>query len=84
MVWSFFQEYAVDQWLSGILPENYDKLTLGMGTYGRSFTLTSSQTGVFAPASGAIAGPYTQEAGYWAYYDVRIIIFKYSNRMLVC
>lgn len=49
-----------------------EKLNMGFATYGRTFRLTSSDTGVGAPASGpASAGPYTREAGFWAYYEVR-------------
>ncbi|XP_072026284.1 chitotriosidase-1-like [Amphiura filiformis] len=61
-------EYAVDRWLEEGCPPN--KLTLGIGTYGRSFTLTGSQTGIFAPASGAIPGTYTKQNGYWAYFEI--------------
>ena len=49
-----------------------EKLHMGFATYGRTFRLTSSNTGIGAPASGpASAGPYTREAGFWAYYEVR-------------
>lgn len=49
-----------------------EKLNMGFATYGRTFRLTSSDTSVGAPASGpASAGPYTREAGFWAYYEVR-------------
>lgn len=44
---------------------------MGFATYGRTFRLSSSNTGVGAPASGAAsAGPYTREAGFWSYYEV--------------
>ena len=49
-----------------------EKLHMGFASYGRTFRLTSSNTGIGAPASGAAAaGPYTREAGFWAYYEVR-------------
>lgn len=49
------------------------KLIMGFPTYGRTFRLTSSDTSVGAPASGAgSSGPYTREAGFWAYYEVII------------
>lgn len=48
-----------------------EKLRMGFATYGRTFRLSSSNTGVGAPASGpASAGPYSREAGFWAYYEV--------------
>lgn len=48
-----------------------EKLMMGFATYGRTFRLSSSNTGVGAPASGAAsAGPYTREAGFWSYYEV--------------
>merc|ERR1719309_260969 len=44
---------------------------MGFASYGRTFRLTSSNTGVGAPASGpAAAGPFTREAGFWAYYEI--------------
>ena len=65
-----FQDYAVNYWISLGAPA--DKLVLGLGLYGRSFTLSSSSsTGVGAPAVGAgLAGAYTGEAGLLAYYEV--------------
>lgn len=49
-----------------------EKLRMGFAAYGRTFRLTSSNTGVAAPASGpASAGPYTREAGFWSYYEVK-------------
>lgn len=52
-----------------------EKLRMGFATYGRTFRLASSNTGVGAPASGAAsAGPYTREAGFWSYYEVCEII----------
>lgn len=48
-----------------------EKLRMGFAAYGRTFHLTSSNTGIGAPASGAAsAGPYTREAGFWSYYEV--------------
>nr|XP_022318915.1 probable chitinase 10 [Crassostrea virginica] len=63
-------DYAVNYWISFGAPA--DKLVLGLGLYGRSFTLSSSSsTGVGAPAVGAgLAGSYTGEAGLLAYYEV--------------
>lgn len=46
---------------------------VGLGPYGRGFQLSNpSVSGMDAPASGAsVAGAYTREAGYLAYYEVR-------------
>jgi chitinase len=52
----------VDYWIESGAPA--EKLILGMGTYGRGFTLDDpNQTGLYAPASNPItAGPYTRWA----------------------
>ena len=66
----FLQEHAVNQWLNGGCPPS--KLILGIGTYGRSFTLSSSQTYIGAPAkSGGTPGKYTREGGFLSYYEVK-------------
>ena len=48
------------------------KLNIGVGTFGRSFTLVNpSQTGLGAAARQAgNAGQYTRENGFLAYYEV--------------
>ncbi|XP_026571412.1 chitinase-3-like protein 1 [Pseudonaja textilis] len=47
------------------------KIIMGIPTYGRTFTLSSAQTGVGAPASGpGLAGTFTKIAGTLAYYEV--------------
>ncbi|KAI5093558.1 chitinase, acidic.1 precursor, partial [Silurus meridionalis] len=60
---------TVSYWMSkGARPE---KLMLGFPTYGRTFRLTTTSTGLGAPTNGpADAGPYTRDAGYWSYYEI--------------
>ncbi|KAM9364888.1 acidic mammalian chitinase-like [Pholidichthys leucotaenia] len=65
----FNVDYAMKYWRDNGAP--VDKLRMGFPAYGRTFRLTSSDTGVGAPASGAAsAGPYTREAGFWSYYEI--------------
>lgn len=48
-----------------------EKIMLGIPTYGRTFTLSSSQTFVGATASGGgTRGHFTNEDGFLAYYEV--------------
>uniref|UniRef100_A0A8C5ZCS9 Acidic mammalian chitinase n=2 Tax=Marmota marmota marmota TaxID=9994 RepID=A0A8C5ZCS9_MARMA len=49
-----------------------EKLIVGFPTYGHNFLLRNpSDNGIGAPTSGAgPAGPYTREAGFWAYYEI--------------
>lgn len=49
---------------------------MGMGTYGRGFTLANSeQNGMGASATGGSPpGQYTGEAGMYAYYEVQLYI----------
>ncbi|XP_077979652.1 putative chitinase 10 [Glandiceps talaboti] len=62
-------EWAVNYWLDGGCPPS--KLLVGMPTYGRSFTLSSSQNGMGAPANGGgDAGTFTRESGFLAYYEI--------------
>ncbi|KAM9813923.1 acidic mammalian chitinase-like [Neosynchiropus ocellatus] len=65
----FNTDYAMRYWRDQGTPA--EKLRMGFATYGRTFRLSSSNTGVGAPASGAAsAGPYTREAGFWSYYEI--------------
>ncbi|XP_060087389.1 acidic mammalian chitinase-like [Heteronotia binoei] len=61
---------AMEYWRDQGAPA--EKLLMGFPTYGRSFRLSSSSsTGLCASVSGAgTSGPYTEEAGYWAYFEV--------------
>ncbi|XP_077883126.1 acidic mammalian chitinase [Ictidomys tridecemlineatus] len=49
-----------------------EKLIVGFPTYGHNFLLRNpSDNGIGAPTSGAgPAGPYTRQAGFWAYYEI--------------
>ncbi|XP_029008021.1 acidic mammalian chitinase-like [Betta splendens] len=65
----FNTDYAMKYWRDNGAP--LEKLRMGFAAYGRTFRLTSSNTGVGAPASGpASAGPFTREAGFWSYYEI--------------
>ncbi|KAI1890544.1 hypothetical protein AGOR_G00154780 [Albula goreensis] len=66
----FNVDYAMKYWKSNGAPA--EKLLVGFATYGHTFMLaSSSNTGVGAPAAGAgPAGPYTKQAGFWAYYEI--------------
>ncbi|XP_056017198.1 chitotriosidase-1-like [Ostrea edulis] len=61
---------AAEYWHQKGVPR--EKLIIGLGTYGRSFTLVdTSKHWVGAPASGAgRAGPYTREKGFLSYYEI--------------
>ncbi|NXI40397.1 CHIA chitinase, partial [Galbula dea] len=63
-------EYAMNYWKNNGAPAA--KLLVGFPTYGHTFNLQNpSNTGIGAPTSGAgPAGPYTQEAGLLAYYEI--------------
>lgn len=65
-------------WNSSGVPK--EKLIIGLATYGRTFTLSGSQTGIGAAASGpGIKGQYTREAGVISYYEVfHFILFSLS------
>uniref|UniRef100_A0A3B5AYI1 Acidic mammalian chitinase n=1 Tax=Stegastes partitus TaxID=144197 RepID=A0A3B5AYI1_9TELE len=65
----FNTDFAMKYWRDNGTP--VEKLRMGFATYGRTFRLTSSDTGVGAPASGAAsAGQFTREAGFWSYYEI--------------
>ncbi|XP_072571745.1 acidic mammalian chitinase-like [Paramormyrops kingsleyae] len=65
----FNMDYAMNYWKSQGAPAS--KLLVGFATYGHTFRLTSSQTGVGAPASGpGPAGPYSRQSGFLAYYEI--------------
>jgi chitinase len=65
----FNMEFAANYWVAG--GASKAKLVLGMATYGRGFTLSGSDTGMGAPASGAAPpGTWTREAGFYSYYEI--------------
>ncbi|XP_058497853.1 acidic mammalian chitinase-like [Solea solea] len=62
-------EYAMTYWRDSGAPS--EKLIMGFGAYGRTFTLSTFNSDFGAPISGAgQAGPYTKAPGFWAYYEV--------------
>nr|XP_017523263.1 chitinase-3-like protein 1 [Manis javanica] len=62
-------DYAVSYVLRLGAPAH--KLVMGIPTFGRSFTLASSNTGMGAPTSGpGLAGRFTKEEGILAYYEI--------------
>eukprot|EP00002_Diphylleia_rotans_P009338 TRINITY_DN1945_c0_g1_i1.p1 TRINITY_DN1945_c0_g1~~TRINITY_DN1945_c0_g1_i1.p1 ORF type:complete len:407 (+),score=93.65 TRINITY_DN1945_c0_g1_i1:47-1267(+) len=71
---------AVNIWLAGGAPAN--KLILGLGTYGRSWTLANpSNNGMNAPAVGAgNAGTYTREGGFLSYYEIVTMLGNGATR----
>lgn len=72
----FVQNATITYWISKGAPA--EKLLLGFPTYGRTFHLTTSSTGLGAPSNGpADAGPYTRDAGYWSYYEVTEYMFVF-------
>nr|CAD7429082.1 unnamed protein product [Timema monikensis] len=66
----FDKATCIQNWLDKGAPAS--KINLGMGTYGRSFTLQSADnSGLGAPINGAgQAGPYTREAGTLGYNEI--------------
>ncbi|XP_070186220.1 chitotriosidase-1-like isoform X2 [Littorina saxatilis] len=63
-------DFAAQYWVQKGTPR--EKLIVGMGLYGRSFTLASpDNNGVGAPApKGGVAGTYTRESGFLSYYEI--------------
>uniref|UniRef100_A0A8C7A7J8 Chitinase acidic n=1 Tax=Neovison vison TaxID=452646 RepID=A0A8C7A7J8_NEOVI len=62
-------DYVMNYWKDNGAPA--EKLIAGFPTYSHTFILSdSSNTGIGVPTSGACpAGPYTKQAGFWAYYE---------------
>lgn len=68
-------KFAINYWISlGAPPE---KIVMGMGTYGRSFTIDAKHHNVGDPASGAgQPGPWTEEAGTLGYNEICLDILN--------
>ncbi|XP_043572528.1 acidic mammalian chitinase-like, partial [Chiloscyllium plagiosum] len=61
--------YAAKYWIQNGLPAN--KMIIGFPTFGRTFTLKSSNASVGSAAIGpGPPGNYTKEAGFLAYYEI--------------
>ncbi|XP_067913406.1 acidic mammalian chitinase-like isoform X2 [Heterodontus francisci] len=77
----FNVDFAVKYWRDKGAPA--EKLIVGFPTYGRSFTLRTSQTGVGAPVSGpGQAGQFTRERGFWAYYEICTFLKTATKRFI--
>ncbi|GBM66525.1 Chitotriosidase-1 [Araneus ventricosus] len=63
-------DYAIKYWVKNGAPKS--KIILGMGTYGRSFTLANAaNNGLGAPSTGpGMAGPFTRQAGTLGYNEI--------------
>ena len=60
-------------WLSLGAPKN--KLIVGIPTYGRSWTLSSTSSALGSPASsGGLAGPFTGASGFLGYNEICLYI----------
>ena len=64
------QDWASNYWVQQGCPK--DKLVIGMGLYGRSFTLRDPyNNGLMASVKGkGEPGKYSREGGFLAYYEV--------------
>lgn len=62
--------FSMNYWVS--LGAKKEQLVMGVGTYGRGFTLIDpNNNGVFAPASGPIGkASYTASDGFWGYNEL--------------
>ncbi|XP_060571114.1 chitotriosidase-1-like [Ruditapes philippinarum] len=69
-------DWASNYWVQSGCPKH--KLVIGLGLYGRSFTLRDpTKNGLMAAAKGkGKAGKYTREGGFLAYYEICDMINK--------
>ncbi|XP_059149313.1 chitinase-3-like protein 1 [Physella acuta] len=67
---NYYIDFAAKYWVSKGAPK--EKLNIGLGTYGRTFTLSDpNRHNVGDPTTGpGPAGRLTREAGFMAYYEV--------------
>ena len=74
----FVQKEAVEQYTrQGIVK---DQLLISIPTYGRSFTLTTNDTGLDAPSlPSQLTGPSSQTDGYLTYYEVSVCNLPLSD-----
>ncbi|XP_069488690.1 acidic mammalian chitinase-like [Ambystoma mexicanum] len=62
-------EYAMNYWKQKGAPA--EKLVMGVPTYGRSYSIPGYDTSPGAQITGpGKPGPYTEEAGFWAYFEI--------------
>ncbi|PVD37547.1 hypothetical protein C0Q70_00141 [Pomacea canaliculata] len=76
-------DWAARYWVQKGAPK--DKLNIGMGLYGRSFTLASAsnhQPGAPAPHPGQ-PGPFTGDGGVLAYYEVCDMLKAGATRVFI-
>lgn len=73
------QDWAANYWVRNGCPK--DKLVIGMGLYGRSFTLKDPfDNGLMAHVRGkGEPGKFTREGGFLAYYEVRHFTLAFKN-----
>ncbi|KAM9242192.1 LOW QUALITY PROTEIN: acidic mammalian chitinase-like [Dugong dugon] len=69
-------EYAMNYWKNNGPPT--EKLIIGFSTFGHTFILSNpSNISIGAPTSDVgPAGPYTRQAGFWAYYKICTFLKK--------
>lgn len=71
LIFRYFKVAAIQAWINlGAAPS---KLNLGLGTYGRSFTLANpSNFGIGAPSNPSAAAPsgWIGEAGFYGFMDI--------------
>ena len=67
----FSQNYTMNYWVEKGADKK--KLIMGMPMYGQAFTMNSpSPSGLGAPGGKGIAGEFTRQEGFTAYYEVKI------------
>ncbi|XP_048408803.1 acidic mammalian chitinase-like isoform X1 [Stegostoma tigrinum] len=73
--------YAANYWIRNGLPAK--KMIIGFPTFGRTFTLKTSNGSVGAAATGpGPPGSYTREAGFLAYYEVCDFLKNATSKLI--